>query len=500
MKLLNNFVYLVYIAIILSSTSCQNKEKKTERNGKVLAEQYCISCHIFPEPDELNKKIWKEKILPKMGYMLGLRGLSPEEENSFQDIPSGKIEQENSPYLAAKEPLLSMEDYQKIMDYYLDNAPAELVFKNPFENLPVTNFFEPKEIFLNVPYPSTTIASFLSPGKLIVGDFHSGQLMQLNDRFEITVRLNVKKAVLQFQEVDDSYWATVFGDFIEGTDAPTGMMIRYPKDTSKPAEIPIDNLKRPCHADFVDLDGDGQDDVVISEFGKYTGGLSWWKNENGKYTKNNILDLPGAIITEILDWDNDGDQDIVSLFAQAKEAIYLFLNDGTGKFKTLTLKQFPATYGSTHMMLADYNEDGLMDIIYSHGDNGDYNPLHKPYHGIRIFINKGNNEFDEEKFIPVPGIYNTIFMDVDNDGDKDFLTISFFPSENQPSFVYLENKGNNDYMPYRLDPGIASRWITMDHMDFDKDGDQDLVLGGFHWGDENYPKKISAVYLENTTN
>ncbi|UOY05841.1 VCBS repeat-containing protein [Muricauda sp. SCSIO 64092] len=432
--------------------------------------------------------------------MLGLRGLSPEEYNSFHDDPRGKIEQKNSPYLIAKEPLLSKEEYQKIKDYYLDNAPEELAFENPFQDLPVTDLFMPKEISLGVPYPSTTIASFLSPGKLIVGDFMSGQLMQLNDQFEITVRLQVKEAVLQFQEVGNSYWATVFGEFFQGTDAPTGLMIRYPKDSSKPAEIPIDSLKRPCHADFVDLDADGQDDIVISEFGKYTGGLSWWKNVNGAYTENKILDLPGAIRTHIMDWDNDGDPDIVSLFAQAKEAIYLFLNDGEGKFKTLILKQFPATYGSTHMMVVDYNGDGLMDIIYSHGDNGDYTPLHKPYHGIRIFINKGNNELKEEKFIPVPGIYKTILLDVDEDGDKDFLTISFFPSANQPSFVYLENQGAKDYKPYRLDARFASRWIAMDHMDFDGDGDQDLVLGGFHWEEGNYPEKIGVIYLENLTN
>ncbi|MEM6642693.1 MAG: VCBS repeat-containing protein [Bacteroidota bacterium] len=501
MKVVLYFFSAALVAIFVALISCQDQrqEHPAADEGRLLAQQYCSGCHILPEPDELNKQIWREEIMPKMGYMLGLRGLSPDELKSFNDDPRGKIEQKNSPYLIAKEPVISREQYDLISAYYIENAPEELDFENPFDDLPVADLFKPEVISLGLAHPATTMTSFLSPGKLMVGDYLTGQLMQLNDDFEITIRQNMQKAVLQFQEIDDGFWVTVFGDLMEGTDAPQGAMVKYFKDRSKAVEVPIRELKRPCDADFADLDGDGIDDLIISEFGKYTGGLSWWKKNGNEYEENILLNLPGAINTEILDWDNDGDLDIISLFGQSKEAIYLFVNDGKGNFSTEILQAFPATYGSTHLLVADYNEDGLVDILYCHGDNGDYVPLHKPYHGIRVFLNQGDKTISESQFIPVPGIYKALYLDIDQDQDQDLLTISFFPAENQPSFVIHENIGSGEYKASRISPDFASRWMTLDHMDYDQDGDEDLVLGGFHWQEDTYNEKIGVLYLENLT-
>ena len=40
----------------------------------------------------------------------------------------------------------------------------------------------------------------------------------------------------------------------------------------------LDSLQRPVHATFSDVDGDGEEDVLVSEFGNTTGSLSWFKN------------------------------------------------------------------------------------------------------------------------------------------------------------------------------------------------------------------------------
>src|SRR3954462_3588527 len=45
-------------------------------SGETLARIYCASCHLFPEPDLLDKKTWNEQALPRMSIRLGL---APEE-------------------------------------------------------------------------------------------------------------------------------------------------------------------------------------------------------------------------------------------------------------------------------------------------------------------------------------------------------------------------------------------------------------------------------------
>ena len=57
--------------------------------------------------------------------------------------------------------------------------------------------------------------------------------------------------------------------------------------------------------------------------------------------------------------------------------------------------RFLPTNGSTHFQLLDFNGDDKKDILYSNGDNGDYPPILKPYHGIHLFLNK--NEHQEIK-------------------------------------------------------------------------------------------------------
>src|SRR4051812_24281300 len=43
---------------------------------RALAQKYCASCHVFPEPDLLDKKTWREQTLRRMKIRMGL---SPEE-------------------------------------------------------------------------------------------------------------------------------------------------------------------------------------------------------------------------------------------------------------------------------------------------------------------------------------------------------------------------------------------------------------------------------------
>ena len=101
--------------------------------------------------------------------------------------------------------------------------------------------------------------------------------------------------------------------------------------------------------------------------------------------------------------DNDGKKDIVALFAQGREGIYIFYQKDNLEFSVDPVVLMPPEYGSSWFSLLHYNNDGHLDILLANGDNADYSRFLKPYHGVRLFINNGKNEFTEKWFYPCFG-------------------------------------------------------------------------------------------------
>jgi hypothetical protein len=248
----------------------------------------------------------------------------------------------------------------------------------------------------------------------------------------------------------------------------------------------IDSLQRPVQVIPVDLNKDGKMDYIICEFGYLTGALSWMENlGNNNFKKHIIRDVPGAIKVYIQDYNGDGLPDIWALFAQGNEGVFLFTNKGNGNFDQQQVLKFPPAYGSSYFELDDFNKDGYPDIVYTCGDNADYSPVLKPYHGVYIFMNDGTNHFTQKFFFPINGCYKAIARDYDGDGDLDIATISFFADyarQPEESFVYLKNTGDFKFQPYSIQSAGIGRWLTMDAGDLDGDGKIDLILGNFSIG------------------
>ena len=61
-------IFLLFSLIFfLTVISCETTSQKEER----LAKQYCGSCHLFPEPNLLDKETWANKVLPQMAFRMG---------------------------------------------------------------------------------------------------------------------------------------------------------------------------------------------------------------------------------------------------------------------------------------------------------------------------------------------------------------------------------------------------------------------------------------------
>jgi hypothetical protein len=279
---------------------------------------------------------------------------------------------------------------------------------------------------------------------------------------------------------------------------------------TKETKVLIDSLKRPVFFERKDINNDGLEDYIICAFGNYTGELSVYHNlGNNQFKKNTINPQPGTRKVEIRDVDKDGNPDIIALIAQADEKVVLFLNKGDFKFQPKILARFPSVYGSSYMEVIDFNKDGYFDLVCTNGDNADFSVITKPYHGVRILLNDGKNNFTQFWFYPMPGASEVKARDFDLDGDVDLAVISFFPNfkNNPESFLYFENRGN-DFEVKSTPLGNAGRWLRMECVDVDSDGDQDLLLSALNfrslvsdslfnqWKSEN----TGILFLENKLN
>jgi hypothetical protein len=133
------------------------------------------------------------------------------------------------------------------------------------------------------------------------------------------------------------------------------------------------------HGSLSDVDGDGLIDILVVDL-EY--GALYRNKGNGFFediTETSGISGPlagkGAWAAAFLDFDNDGDPDIVSANGTAEELILqyplLLENDGKGHFKD-TGKNY-GTYFLTKrsgrgLAVWDFDNDGNMDIIVSHVD------------------------------------------------------------------------------------------------------------------------------------
>ncbi|RRB04433.1 FG-GAP repeat domain-containing protein [Larkinella rosea] len=516
-------VCILLCLLISCTTKKQNDATKFEEppvsalSGKELAMAHCSRCHAYVSPDLLPKSIWRD-VLPAMGHRLGIYSSGFRPDSLFDDGLSGIVVRDANVF--PEKPVLAKEDWRKIETYYLENAPDTLLppqRKHPIRmGLPHFKYREPS--FSHRP-SLTTLVKILPDKRGIVfsdGKNRRNILTFLTPKLDENYSIPLESTPIHFYEKSNELWLTTVGKGVFPTDAPNGALQRFVKKGTEPRYQPenqlIPDLKRPVFMTYGDLNKDGREDVVACEFGNQTGQLTWYEN-NGKggYDKRILREKPGAISAIIKDANKDGLPDIYVLMAQGDEGVFLYENQGAGKFLEKRLLTFLPLNGSQHIELADFNKDGFDDIVYVCGDNADKTPILKPYHGIYIFLNDGKSNFRQSYFYQLNGAYKALVRDYDRDGDLDIAAISFFPDYArypEESFIYLQNKGNLTFNDYSFPEAPKGRWVVMDAGDMDADGDIDLVLGSFVYfipqgdttglGQQWLKTGPSVIVLENT--
>lgn len=484
-------LYILLISILFFSChtgykknqSHQNVSSSSIENGEKLATQYCQSCHLLPDAALANSASWDKRILPAMGPRLGIFYYDSREYPSFKNDLS--IGQKFYPGV----PVLGFSAWQNIIDYYISTSPDTMPEQNRAQAI-TKNLASFKIAVPSFLYPDAT-TSFIHVDttgkayKLIICDAIKRLTFFLDKDLNIIDSVSNKGPVVNMDFNNENLLACNIG-ILNPNNGKHGKGEILKNDMHgklKDSVILFDSLQRPVQITIADLNVDGKPDYLICEFGYITGSLSWMENMgDNNFARHVLRPLPGAIKAYINDYNNDGLPDIMVLFAQGDESIIQFTNEGNGEFSQEQVLRFPPSYGSSYFELADFNKDGFPDIVYTCGDNADYSPVLKPYHGVYIFMNDGSNHFAQKYFFPINGCYKAVARDFDNDGDLDIAAISFFADyAHQPEegFVYLKNTGGLNFLPYSVPGTEAGRWLTMDAGDIDGDGKTDIVLGNF---------------------
>ncbi len=498
-RFLKHGIFLLLIPMLLSAISCGRKEAR-ERKAAELYNAHCARCHVAPDPGQLTKELWSEKVLPEMAARMGIR------EEGFDPMKGLAYEEMEILHKAGVfpfTPVIDPKDWELLKEYVLSRAPDSLAGQ------PVTSSFGDQDQFSSLPVTLDEIPgsyfTFLDydedSGKLWAGDI-SGSLLEYDFQSNSTKNLfKVEHAITDFTSKDTVAYITDVG-ILDPSELSSGRIVRV---SANGQETMKEIFHRPVNTLVVDLDGDGIDELVISEFGHRTGQLTLMRGlPSGGYERKILLTQPGTIRTLSRDMDQDGKPDLVAITSQGDESITVLYQKEDLRFSVDKAIRFSPIYGSSWFELLDFDNDGDTDIVTVNGDNADKTYIAKPYHGLRIHLNDGNNNFTEAHFQPLNGATRFVADDFDQDGDQDFVIISTFPDyENAAdlSLVYLEtlDAANMEFKPFKFGESNLSRWFLLDKGDVDQDGDMDVILSAFTYVFTPVPEEFTKEWEKNNT-
>ncbi len=441
---------------------------------------FCGACHAVPVPDSFPKDAWYDEV--KRGF------------NFYYD--SGRKD-------------LTAPRQASVVSWYQQRAPEQLA--EPEQTDSKSSPLEFKFRAIDVPINSTEAAAVsvvrladakLPLSRVWVSDMRRGVVIDcdLNDPKNANViRLGSNPAGTCDVDLDQNGIADLvvadLGSFLP-EDHSKGRVLWLPdvdSNSSAPApRIILDSIGRVADVQPADLDNDGDQDLVVAEFGWHkTGGIHAVFNEIDNTGERTFRDLrldsrPGTIHVSVLDLDGDGRQDFVTLISQEHEVIEAFLNRETG-FENMRLYAAPdPSYGSSGIQLNDIDGDGDADILYTVGDTFD-SYLIKPYHGIWLLRNDGQMQFEAQHIAAMPGVLRAVLSDLDGDGDQDVVAAALLPEKSLrgktksdlQGLIWLEQTPDGQFTRHVIQRGLPI-YASLAVRDFDGDSDPDIVAGCFH--------------------
>lgn len=240
-----------------------------------------------------------------------------------------------------------------------------------------------------------------------------------------------------------------------------------------------------------DLDGDNDNDIVISSYGNDK--IIWYENTDGlgNFSSGNTVTslADGVIATKCDDIDGDGDFDIVSVSSLDNKVAWYENLDGLGTFGSQQIISNTADF-AWGVNTSDIDNDGDIDIIYASASTKK----------VAWFENiDGNGNFSSENIISTnaDGARDVVAFDVDNDGDNDIVSASF----NDDKIAWYENTdGLGSFSSEIIISSISDGATDIKAGDINSDGAIDLVSTSQNINEVNWHKNLALKFLVQPSN
>jgi len=227
---------------------------------------------------------------------------------------------------------------------------------------------------------------------------------------------------------------------------------------------------------FGDIDGDGDMDLLASDY--YF--MYLFKNEEGSYVYDDTLRTSNGDILfggyypdpEFVDLDDDGDMDLVT--GNFNGYLYTFLNDGDGNLSSNGMLQADGSTihpsGSLFGKFADMDNDGDMDLI-ANEDN------------YLVYYQNDNGSFSLSDTLKNNGTpiqcFSSAMADLDGDADLDIYAAVY-----GGYVLEYKNDGTNNFNdPENLQAIQAEEFYLFSIptiSNIDEDGSLELYVGAYH--------------------
>lgn len=252
---------------------------------------------------------------------------------------------------------------------------------------------------------------------------------------------------------------------------------------------------------FVDLDNEGDLDMITLLDGKNMGFIN-----NGDGTFSDLASASGLLSQSedsrdisFADFDNDGDVDII--IANQDGPCRLYSNQRQGRFVDYTKESgIDISRGIVDTEVADFNNDGNFDLLLTSTANG-----------ATLYDNNGDGTFSNSDDIAtinrlIKGLEfrDAGVFDFDNDGFSDIIFVGKTFEDGKQGMVLLHNDGDGFSDASLLLPqeNINANQVVL--ADYNQDGDLDIFLieesGGIKLlrndgGNANHHLKVQLVGL-----